>query len=132
LRVHQLIQRLDEFDDNFTIVAIFDSPLENLQKQAQKHHSPFPVLADEKNTYYKKYGIEHSVFGMLKGIIIRMPSLLYAMFVKGYIPLPLKGSLTTIPADFLVDENGTIQIAYYGKDEGDHLPIDELKIFSQM
>ena len=37
----------------------------------------------------------------------------------------------TLPADFLVDENGTIQVAWYGKDEGDHLPINDIKAFSQ-
>lgn len=42
----------------------------------------------------------------------------------------LKGSLTTMPADFLVDENGVIRTAYYGKDEGDHLPFEQARAFS--
>lgn len=131
LRVHQLINRVDEMGKEFTIVAIFDSPLDNLQKHAEKHQSPFPMLADEKNIYYRKYGIEHSLYGMLKGMIMRMPSLLYAMFVRGYLPLIFKGSLTTIPADFLVNETGTIEVAHYGKDEGDHLPIEDVISFSR-
>lgn len=131
LRVHQLVSRFSEFGEDFPIVAIFDSPLDNLQKHAKKHQAPFPILADEENTYYKKYSIEHSVYGMFKGMIVRMPSLLYSMFVKGNIPFPIKGSLITMPADFLVDENGTIQVAWYGKDEGDHLPIDDIKVFSR-
>jgi hypothetical protein len=49
-----------------------------------------------------------------------MPRLLYGMFVKGYVPLVIKGSMTTMPADFLVDKQGIIQVAHYGKDEGDH------------
>lgn len=130
LRVHELVKRFSEFGEGFTVVAIFDSSLENLRKHAGKHEAPFPILADEKNTYFKEYGIEHSVVGMFKGMIGRMPTLLRAMFVNGYWPLVIKGSLTTMPADFLVDENGVIQTAYYGKDEGDHLSFEQVKAFS--
>jgi peroxiredoxin len=122
LRVHELATRFNEFGEGFVIVAIFDSSLENLQKHAEKHQAPFPILADEKNIFYQAYGIEHSVAGMFKGMLTRMPSLLRAMFVNGYVPWVIKGSMTTMPADFLVDENGVIKTAYYGKDEGDHLP----------
>jgi len=129
LRIHELTKRFDEFGDDFTIVAIFDSPLDNLKRYAERHKSPFPILADEKNEYYKKYAIEYSVIGMLKGPVFRLPTLLKGLF-KGYIPIRLKGRMTTMPADFLVDKNGIIQTAYYGKDEGDHLPFDVVKAFS--
>jgi peroxiredoxin len=130
LRVHELVKRFDEFGKGFTIVAIFDSSLENLRRHAEKHQAPFPILADEKNVFYREYGIEHSVAGMFKGMLGRMPALLRAMLVKGYVPWVIKGSLTTMPADFLVDENGVIRTVYYGKDEGDHLPFERVKAFS--
>ena len=130
LRMHELVTRFDELPKDFTIVAVFDSPLDNLQHHADKHQAPFPILADADNHCYKLYGIRHSVMGVLKGMFMRMPRLLYGMFVKGYIPLTIKGSMTTMPADFLIDRNGIIQIAHYGKDEGDHLPFEQLKAFS--
>ena len=34
-------------EQGFTIVAIFDSPLNNLQHHAKKHKAPFPILADD-------------------------------------------------------------------------------------
>lgn len=130
MRMHELITRHSELGCDFPIVAIFDSPLQNLQKHAAKHKAPFPVLADENNVYYREYGIEYSILGILKGAIRRMPSLLNAIFVKGYLPTSIKGRLTTMPADFLVDETGVIQIAYYGKDEGDHLAFERVKAFA--
>lgn len=130
LRVHELVVRFWELGGDFTIVAVFDSSLENLQKHADKHRAPFPILADKENSAYNIYGIEHSVTGMIKGMIFRMPTLLKGMFLRGYIPRVIKGSLTTLPADFLVDETGIIQTAYYGKDEGDHLSFDKLKAFA--
>ena len=129
LRVNELVRRFDEFSDNFTIIAIFDSPLDNLTRHTEGHKAPFPILADEGNKYYKEYGIEHSFIGMLKGMFFRMPTLFKGMF-KGYVPLIIKGSMTTMPADFLIDREGIIQTAHYGKDEGDHLSFDEIKAFA--
>ena len=129
LRINQLVKRFDEFGEDFTVVAIFDSPLDNLREHAAGHRAPFPILADETNKYYREYGIEHSVKGMLKGMIFRMPTLLKGMF-SGYVPLKFKGSLTTMPADFLVDREGIVQVAYYARDEGDHLDFEKVKAFS--
>ena len=131
LRVHELVTKFDQFPDDFTIVAIFDSPLDNLRRHAERHESPFPILADEEGRAYALYGIEHSVFGVLKGMILRMPRLMYGMFAKGYLPLRMQGSMTTMPADFLVDRAGVIREAYYGKDEGDHLPFERILGFAR-
>lgn len=130
LRMHQLVKRRAELDSRFGIVAVFDSSLDNLREHAERHHSPFPVLADSTGGAYALYGIEHSVAGMLKGMFLRMPTMLYAMFGKGYIPRKIEGSMTTMPADFLVDANGVIRHANYGKDEGDHLPFADVKRFA--
>jgi len=54
LRVNELVRRFGEFSDDFTIVAIFDSPLDNLTRHAEGHEAPFPVLADESNQYYRE------------------------------------------------------------------------------
>jgi hypothetical protein len=34
------------------------------------------------------------------------------------------GTLTRIPADFLIDGEGTIADAYYGREIGDHIPYE--------
>jgi peroxiredoxin len=129
LRVHELVKRFDEFGNDFTIIAIFDSPLDNLTRHTEGHNAPFTILADENNKYYREYGIEHSILGVLKGMFLRMPTLMKGM-LKGYIPTTIKGSMTTMPADFLIDREGVIHIAHYGKDEGDHLSYDKVKEFS--
>lgn len=130
LRIHALVSRFNEFGDNFNIVAIFDSSPANLRRHAERHHAPFPILADERNVYYREYGIERSLAGTLKGAALHLPSVLYATFVKGYWPTSFGGKLTTMPADFLIDEGRVIRAAYYGKDEGDHLPIARVKAFA--
>jgi peroxiredoxin len=42
----------------------------------------------------------------------------------------INGSMTTMPADFLIDASGAIRLAYYGRDEGDHPPFDAIKRFA--
>ena len=129
MRINQLITRYNEFGKDFTIIAIFDSSLENLQKHNKEDRAPFPILADGKNVFYKKYGIKKSFLGMLKGMFFRFPTLIKGM-LKGYFPIPPKGSMITMPAQFLIDKNGVIQKVYYGKDEGDHLDFETIKSFS--
>ena len=130
LRVHELVQRFGELGPAFTIVAVFDSPLDNLRRHAERHAAPFPILADVTGEAYRAYAIERSLGGMLKGMAVRAPTLLRAMS-RGYLPTSLRGSLSTMPADFLVDEGGVIRTAHYGRDDGDHLPIDAVRAFSQ-
>lgn len=130
LRIHELVSRFDEFGDNFTVVAVFDSSPENLRRHAERHHAPFPILADEHNVYYREYGIERSLARTVKGVAMRLPSVVHAMFGKGYWPTSFGGKLTTMPANFLVDEQRIIRVAHYGKDEADHLPIEQVKAFS--
>lgn len=130
LRMHQLVQRRGELDPRLAIVAVFDATLDDLREHAERHHSPFPVLADSAGDAYALYGIERSILGVLKGMLLRMPTLLYAMVGKGYIPRKIGGSMTTMPADFLVDATGVIRRAYYGRDEGDHLPFEDVKRFA--
>ncbi|MBD1430009.1 thioredoxin domain-containing protein [Sphingobacterium litopenaei] len=36
------------------------------------------------------------------------------------------GSLTRLPADFIIDENGKIKAVHYGTNIEDHLPITEI------
>ena len=130
LRMHELATRFEELGDNFTVVAIFDSSPANLRRHAQRHHAPFPILADEHNIYYRRFGIERSLTGTLKGAALNLPTVLNALLVKRYWPTSFGGALTTMPANFLVDEQRVIRVAHYGQDEGDHLPFETIKTFA--
>ena len=130
LRIHQLVSHFETFGDNFTIVAVFDSPLKHLQKHAKDHHAPFPILADHNNYYYQIFNVERSIFKTIKGFLKRFPTVLYAMFVKGYWPFPIKGNLFSMPLEILIDENGIVRHIHKAKDEGDHLSIEQVKAYS--
>lgn len=129
LRVRELVQQVQP-DAEFAVLALFRSPLDALQKHAQKHAAPFPILSDEQGGTYAAYGIERSVAGFMRGMFLRAPTLVHGM-AQGFFPTNPHGSLTTMPADFLIDERGTIQTAYYGDDEGDHLDVSAVNAFAR-
>lgn len=76
LRVHELVERFGELQGRCTVVAVFDSPLDNLRRYAGRHRAPFPILADEANVYYRAFAIERSMAGMLKAAVLRFPTVL--------------------------------------------------------
>ena len=131
LRVHELVARFDELGSHFTAVAVFDSPLDNLQRFASRHRAPFPILADPANVYYRAFAIERSFPEILKAALLRFPAVVRAVVFERYLPASFRGHLATLPADFLVDERGIIRRAYYGKDIGDHLPFEHVKAFAR-
>lgn len=63
-------------------------------------------------------------------MILRFPSLIHAMFSRGYLPMTIGGAMHTMPADFLVDSSGVICEVYSGQDEGDHMSFDMIKRFA--
>lgn len=131
LRLHQLIQRQAEWPQDFTVIAVFDSSAAELRPYAERHHAPFPVLADHRAEVHRRFGVRYSWLGVIRGMLARLPTALYSMLVKGYWPTSVSGALHTMPMNFLVDEQGTIVTAYYGKDEGDHLPLAAIEAFAQ-
>ena len=129
LRIHELIERQKEFGEKFEMVGIFHSSVENLQTYTNRHKSPFPILADEFLSYFRKYDVERSVLAFVKSQITRGPKICRAL-MRGFIPYRIKGSLTILPVDILINESGVVEQVKYGRDIGDHLTFDEIKNFA--
>ena len=130
MRLSELSHIRDELGEEFEIVAIFEAELEHLKKQANKHTRKFPILADKNRKYYELFDVKKSLGGMLKGMVLRLPTLIRAMF-KGYFPHEVSSRFLTMPLSLLVDEKGIIQLVYAGKDEGDHLPLEQITLFAR-
>jgi len=130
LRLHYLVEQFEQLPENFTIVAIFESSLAEVQRYAGRHQSPFPILADDGGVWHDRYSVQQSWWGTIKGMIGRFPTLMKAMLVDGYWPRSIGGKMNTMPADFLVDYGGVIREVHYGKDEGDHLGFEKIKAFA--
>ena len=125
LRVHAIGELYPKIQNEMEVLGVFESSLDVMKDYIPRHGLAFKIASDTKAVSYKSYGVGHSFMGMLSGMFLRMPTLMKAMF-KGYLPLTIDSSLTRMPADFIIDEEGIVLVAYYAKDEGDHLNINEI------
>ncbi len=57
---------------------------------------------------------------------VGIKKIIHAVFANKFITGAIEGELQRIPADFLIALDGIIIESYYGKDIGDHLPINQL------
>ena len=124
LRLHQIATRYNEFD-GIVHVAIFSASVSQLNRHTSKHRDLFPILADEEEQYYKEIDVESSWIGMFRGMIFKLHLATKSMFM-GNIPTEIGRKMLRMPVNIIVDEEGVVEKVHYGKDEGDHIPIDEV------
>jgi peroxiredoxin len=109
------------------MVAVFQSPADKIRNYAGRQEPPFPIIADPDRGLYKAYGVETSWTGMARAVVVRFPDLIRAILAEGFLPGTIEGEVQRLPADFLIAPDGRVQCAYYGRDIGDHLPLESLE-----
>ncbi len=128
LRVHELIQQYPAFKEkDLEMLAIFQSPKSSIKEYVGKQDAPFPILPDPEQKLYHLYGVNGDWSKFVKGLI--QPKKLFATLQNGFLPGKIENDMNMIPADFLIDEQGMIHTAYYGKDASDHLSIKVIEDF---
>ncbi len=125
LRVNQLIGRYSEFEKKgIGIITVFAASKDEISAYAGKQNAPFPIIADPSLTLYKKYGVEESPLGMFK-TMMDPPKMMRVLF-SGFFNLKSITDRPIVPADFLIDAEYQFHRIHYGKDFGDHIPIEEI------
>src|SRR5262245_24646206 len=72
LRVHELIERYSAYHrSGVEILAVFESPHENILQYVGRQDAPFPIVADPQAQLYGIYGVEVSEDKVAK--TMRMP-----------------------------------------------------------
>lgn len=132
LRVHELSGRCGAWQEQgLDLLAVFQSPQDKLRHYVGQQQTPFPLIPDPEQRLYQLYGVGHSWGGFLKAWVMRLPEIGRSVFGQGFLPGSVEGGIHRIPADFLVRPNGTIAVAYYGRDIGDHLPLERIERYLQ-
>jgi peroxiredoxin Q/BCP len=125
LRMRDLIRSYDAWStQGLSLVAVFQSPASSIATHVGRQDAPFPIVADPGMELYRSYCVEQRWTAMLT------PSVLLnaARAMKaGMLPGRVEGPANRVPADFLICEDGVIDVAYYGTDVGDHLPLDQIE-----
>lgn len=125
LRVREFVNRYEDVRAaGVETVMVFHTPLPEIQAHVEGSPPPFPIVADPDRLLYDAYGVERSMLGIMS------PSFnLSAVkgMLAGFAATPWgQGGVDQIPADFVVDEDGVLKLARYGRHGGDSLSVDAL------
>ncbi len=128
-RIHQLTKKNEKWKDKLEMIFFLESKKEVvLRSSFHQGVSPIPIISDENKIIYQKYGVEKSALRLLGTMLSAKNITTYNTAKKMGLGIDSgEGSITTIPADFLLDENLNIIEVYYGKSAADHLPFENIE-----
>lgn len=134
LRVHSLMKiRETLVSKNMEMIFFFESTKELLLSSIfHKGVSPVPLIADPTKTWYSIYGIENS---LLKSSFSHLTSLIQTAIKAKTNKLPIyamagEESFSTMPAEFLLDENQIIRKIHYAQTLNDRLSLETIIAFA--
>ncbi|MGW8363283.1 peroxiredoxin-like family protein [Streptomyces wedmorensis] len=124
LHVRELVRRAGELEAAGVVpVAVFHSPAHKLRKSLDGYQVPFTVIADPQKRLFRAYGVESSLGGMFTGAVAKD----YGRAMRAGIfsrPIGHEGGIQGHPADFLIDSEGVLRLAHYGRDYADTMGVD--------
>jgi peroxiredoxin len=107
-----------------TTVVLFHSPAEKLEG-TRPEHVPFDLVPDPDKGIFRAFGVETGWAGMFSPAVMRdYMRALAAGFPPGL--TTSDGGITGNPADFIVDADGRIAFAHYGRHYADSLGAAEI------
>ena len=126
-RTHQLLEKYDTLERHgLIIISVYESTKENLKEYTRQEDIPFIMIADPDGILYKQFNVQRNWIKTITGLFHHYGEKHSSgkdLFKFRY---DSDGHLNRIGADFLIDGNGIIRVAYYGKFVGDHLPVEEI------
>lgn len=124
LRVHSIILSHPKWSaQGLVVVAVFQSPADSIKQYVGRQDAPFAIVPDPEMDLYRRFGVESRWSGLLSWRVM-MAAL--SAFGKGFLPGRIEGPVQRTPADFLIDAQGRIALAHYGKDIDDHIPLETI------
>lgn len=132
LRVHQFIGRYPKWKrEGIDVIAVFESPIANMKSYVGTQNAPFPLIADPTAALYDLYGIESSEEKVKATLADPHTKEIIAEAAAAGFELTLEkdSNFQRIPAEFVIDENGIVQVAHYSQLITDHLEIAEIDRF---
>ena len=106
LRISDLIELHKHLDLKNHFIGVFQSDEEDLLKNIGKQELEFPICSDASMKVYEKFGVENSKKAYMKGAL-QLFKLLKA-YSRGFYISKSQGPKSTVPAAFIISEEGKI------------------------
>src|SRR5215831_2728534 len=122
LHLHRFIKDYAQLEAlGLTTVVLFHSPAAKVE-ESHREATPFALVPDPDKRIFRAFGVEIGWAGMFSPTVMRdYMRALAAGFPPGM--LTSDGGVTGNPADFIVDADGRIAFAHYGKHYADSLDV---------
>ena len=112
---------------DFTLVTVWQSPQSKLEEIKERYTPSFTLIPDPDMELYKLYGVEA---GLTKFFSSEVPKGLARARKAGIRVLRTwDGPAGRCPADFLISEEGEIQVAFYGTNVANMIPYEQVTEF---
>lgn len=124
LRTRELVLAHDRLArDGLVMLVVFQSTAESMQTYVSPHEAPFALIPDPEMALYRLFEVERGWAGLLApSNMVRA----VRAFTQGFTPGRVEGPLDRLPADFLIGPNGLIDMAFYARAAGEHVPLQEV------
>jgi len=125
LHMHRFINDYGKLQAlGLTTVVLYHSPADKLANE-NIDQPPFDLVADPEKRIFRAFGVETGLAGMFSFAVMRD---YYRALRAGFEPgmFTSDGGITGNPADFLIDADGRIAYAHYGRHYADSLDADQV------
>ena len=134
LRVHALTKVHQEFKEKGLEMIFFFESKESVILRSTFHQeiSPIPLISDPEKKWYKTFGLEESPMKSAISHITSFVQTAYKASTNG-VPVHMMAageSISTMPAEFLLDYNLLIKRVLYSQRLNDRLAIEEIRQFA--
>lgn len=131
LRISQFMREYPHLKDEIAVIAVFESSKEYITDYVGPKGLPFPIIADPNAVLFKHFGVETSWFKSMLAML-KPVTMMKAMWNVRFRMGPRDGKTNRVPADFLIDTDGSLKVCHYGSDITDHIPMREVEDFMQI
>lgn len=134
LRVHSLVEMRESLlQRNMEMIFFFESKKETmLRSMFHQEVSPIPLIADPEKKWYSIYGIENS---FAKSAYSHLTTFIQTAIKAQQTKVPIHAmasgeSFSTMPAEFMLDENLIIRKLHYSQTLTDRVSLQVIEDFA--
>ena len=125
LHLRNFVKHFDDIQQQgLSVLCVFHSPISSMKKN-QAHALPSELIADPEKKIFRSYGVESSWTGMISWNVVRD----YFFAMKAGLPsgmLSHDGGIKGHPADFIINRDGKLVFAHYGRNYADSLSVADI------
>jgi thioredoxin-dependent peroxiredoxin len=135
LRVHALQKKYEQWKEAGLEMIFFFESKERVLLSSLFHRevSPIPLIADPEKVWYSAYGIENS---SMKSAVSHLTGFIQTAIKAKLQGLPMhmmsgSESISTMPAEFLLDQQLVIRKVHYSKGLNDRMSLEYIEAFAE-